>query len=292
MPSSDQVIGRADAGQHQQLRRCDAAGADDCLPAEDRKHVSAALDFDSDGGSSLEQHPPRQHVAAYRQVEAMARCGQVGKGAAHANAGGVVHGRGANSLRGRMVHVHVLGIAQARAGLQESVLEGMPGGARRANHGHRPIAAVKIVLHVGVRFQLAEEGQDVVVGPLVVSLGGPVVVVLGKAAQEHLSVDGAGTAHDAPPGDLDWLGLPVGGDGLVGPVEGRARRGCLLAGAVAEFGRPLLEVGVIGAGLQQKNRARRVFGQPGGQRATGGATADDYHVVLHVITKWVILPRR
>ena len=134
-----------------------------------------------------------------------------------------------------MVHIRVLGIAQTRAGLDEGMLEGMPGIAGSAHDRDGPVAAVKVVLHIGVGFQLAEERKNVLIGPLVIALVGPGVIVFGQAAQKDLAVDGAGAAHNAATGDLDRLGLLVGGDGLIGPVEGRAGGRGLLARAIAEF---------------------------------------------------------
>ena len=149
----------------------------------------------------------------------------------------------------------------------EGLLQGQPGLALVAADGNGAVEAVEVVDDVGVGLQLAEVGQALDEGPLVVAPLGPAVVVLGNAAQEDLAVDGAGAADDLAAGDDDVLGADGAAPAGEGPVVGRAHLG--RAGRVAELQivGGLLEVSVIGACLQQQHRAVGVFGQTGGKRA-------------------------
>ncbi len=77
------MLRRADAGQHQKLRRGDGPAADDDLSALNREHFAPAFGFDSDGPVSVKQDAPGGDAAADSQVEAVAGDVQVIDGHAH-----------------------------------------------------------------------------------------------------------------------------------------------------------------------------------------------------------------
>ena len=142
------------------------------------------------------------------------------------------------------------------------------------------VAAVEVVLDIQIGFSLAEEGQDLQVGPLLVAEGFPPLEVLGQAAQVDLAIDGAGTADDLALGDVDLALLVV--DGAV-QIPGDRRSGLLaLVGvAVADDVGEMFRVGIVLAGLQEQDRAAGVLGQSAGDHGSGGTGAHDDHVIFH-----------
>ena len=151
-------------------------------------------------------------------------------------------------------------------------------------HGHGPVGAVEVVVKVGVVLQTAEVGQAVHVAPAVVAEGLPGVVVLGRAADEGLAVDGAGTAQHAAARHGHGFGLLGRADAGEGPVEGRTGgAGLQVHGAPAQLEHlgQVVEVGIVGPGLKEQDGAVRVLGEAGGDDAAGRAAADNDVVVFH-----------
>lgn len=110
---------------------------------------------------------------------------------------------------------------------------------------------------------------------------GPPVVVLRDAAQQHLSVDGAGAAHHFTAGRWQHIGLLRRTLGPPSPVVGSALgRGVRLV-AVLRVVRIILVVGIVRAGFKQQHRAVCVLGQPGCHHTTAGAGPDHDNVVFH-----------
>ena len=69
-----ELVGRPDAGQHQQLRRVDGAAAEDDLAGGPRLADLAALAIlDADRAVLLEQHPPRQRACLDGEVRPLHR---------------------------------------------------------------------------------------------------------------------------------------------------------------------------------------------------------------------------
>ena len=292
-----QMVGGADAGQQHQLGRGDGAGGQDDVRALHDEHFAAAFHLNAHRLFALKDDAAAGYIGADGEVEAVARLAQVSDGSAHPHAVGVVHRDGADAAGFGMVHIRVVGVAGGAAGVPERDLGGQPVLAAVAAHRDRAGVAVEVVGDVGVGFQLAEIGQAVGEFPFVVAQRRPGVVVLGHAAQQHLPVDGRGTADDPAPGD----GHPLGLAGVVGPespvvrgVNGRRR----LVVAVLEVVGVEVKVGVVRPGLQHQHGAVGILGQPRRHRTAGRAGADDDDIVFHcamppVVWGWqpvVLLP--
>ena len=279
-----QVVRRADARQHQDLGRGHRAGRQHDLVGLHEEYLPTALHFDADSAIALEYDAPHHHVGPHREVEAVPHLPQKRESRAHAHALGVVHGDGAHAAGVGTVHVRVFRIAGLDAGLDEGILERQPFLAREPPHRYRSLRAVEVVADIHVRFHLAEVRQDVDERPLVVALGGPAVVVLGNAAQQHLPVDGAGSADHLAARRRQHLGLLRRALGPPGPVVRRALgRGVGLVAVLQVVG-IMLVLGIVGPRLQQQNRAVRILGQTGGHGAASGSGPNHDHVVFHGLT--------
>ena len=66
------MIGGAHARQHQDLRRCHSASAEDDLVALDLEDLAAALNLDADGPLALEQDAAHNDIGLDRQVQLVA----------------------------------------------------------------------------------------------------------------------------------------------------------------------------------------------------------------------------
>ena len=73
MPNVRKSSAGADAGQHQDLRRLQCAGAEDdfAAGAQDLALPSCSI-FDADGAAALKQYPPRARAAFDPQIGASA----------------------------------------------------------------------------------------------------------------------------------------------------------------------------------------------------------------------------
>ena len=246
---------RADAREHQYLGRRDGPGAEDDFLALDGERLAAALHLGADGLLAVEQHAVDNDVGLDRQVQAVAGSAEEGQRRAHAHAVGVVHRDGADAARLRVVHVRVVGESGGTGGVVERLLRRQPGLAGKAAHRNEAVVVVEVVgpkVHVG--FQLAQVGQDAGEAPLVVAQGGPGVVVLRHAAQQHLAVDGAGAAHHAPARDGHRLGRQRSRIALERPVVRRVNgRGCLVVAKLQVIGVGL-ELRVVRPRFQQQHR--------------------------------------
>ena len=169
--------------------------------------------------------------------------------------------------------------------MEEGLLSRGPVLAGVMAHRDRALGAVEVIVKVGVVLQLAEVGQAVDVGPAVVAPGGPGVVVLGRAANEGLAVDGAGAAHSLAARDRHRPLFGGGGAGEGPVVGGASSAGFEVHGAPAELEHvgELGEIGEVGAGLQQQHGPLGVLGEPCGDDAAGSTTADNDVVVFHGI---------
>ena len=136
-------------------------------------------------------------------------------------------------------------------------------------------AVVGGVAVVGVGFEAAQEGQQGVVAPQVVARRRPRVVVLGHSPQEDLRVHRRRPADNFP-ARHEHVGAQVGRAGAVPPAEpGSRAKGAIPDIAVAPVGMADLLGQVfyrrkIRPGLQQQDRAARIFAQPRRKRRSGG----------------------
>ena len=243
---------RADTRQHEDLRRGDGTGAEDDLLSLNGEALSAALHLGTDCFLALEQDAMHGDVGLDRQVQAMPRRAKEGQRGAHPHAVGVVHGDGTHAAGLRMVHVRVVREPDGPGGVVERLLCRQPGRLGKAAHGYETVVVVEVIgAEVHVAFQLAQVGQDAGEPPLVVAEGGPGVVVLGYATQQHLAVDGAGAADHPAARHGHGLGSQGSGVALERPVVRRVDgRGGLVVAELQVVG-IALKVRVIGPCLQQ-----------------------------------------
>ena len=279
-PELLQMVPRADARQQQQLRRADRPAAQHHTVGLYGEDLAAARGLHAHGPVALEQHPAHVHVAPHRQVEPMPHGVQVRHGRAHADAAQVVGRRHAHAGGVRAVSVLHGRVALGQAGIVERLLDVRPRAGPATAHRHRAVRAVVVVLDVHIVFHLAIEGQDLVVGPLVVAPGGPVVEVLGEPALHRLAIDGRPAADHLALGDVDLALFRSDGapqrpvvDGILGlGVPGAAELHIVRQGG---------HVRIVVAGLKQQHRGVRVLRQPARQRGAGRAAPNHDNVVLH-----------
>src|ERR1700730_10453467 len=87
-----QLVRRADARQHQQVRRSDRPGAQHHLIGLDAEHLAAAFGFDAHGPAVFDHDPTDEYSAPYRQVQMVADRIEVRHRRAHPDPVGVVRG--------------------------------------------------------------------------------------------------------------------------------------------------------------------------------------------------------
>ena len=138
-----QLIGGADARQHEQLGRADGAGAQDDLVALDDEGLAAALDLHPNCARcsrwiTIQHDAAGLGVGADGQVEAVARHIDVAQGHAHAHAVDVVLGAQADAGGLRIIHVGMERVTGSGGGLEESLLGRRPGLALVMPHGTGP----------------------------------------------------------------------------------------------------------------------------------------------------------
>ena len=287
-----QVLGGADAGGHQDLRRADDARRQDHLGAGvDHLRRAVLADLDAGGLAVVDDHPA--HVGADLDVEVVT-LGEhrmdVRLGGARAHAVLQVHLAQAEAFLLRAVVVVGLGDATDRSGdlakdrrrRADIVLQG---------NLHRAGVAPVVGGGSGEGLHALEVGQHVVVAPAIAALRRPRVEVGPVAAHEDHAVDRAGATEDLAPGvrDLAFEGSRVG-LGVVAPVEllldlrdGVDQRDH--PGLLAE-GRP-----VRAPGLQQEDSAARIFGEATGDDAARRAASHHDVIVIRHQCSWP-LPRK
>ena len=211
----------------------------------------------------------------------MAGFGEIAQIGAHPDAVGVVEGGGSDALRIRVVVVPDFSIAGRYAGRVEGVLGRQPTFPGETVHDDGPVAPMEVVVAVvRVGLDAPEDWKQLGVGPLVVALGGPAVVVLRHAAQEHLAVDGAGAAGDLAAGHHN---LRRGVGALAHELPVMVADHDVDFGVVAElhlFGQ-LLELRIVGARLDQQHVLAVVLGQAAGDNRASGARPNHDVIVLH-----------
>ena len=187
MPCSVEMLGRADARQHQELRRIDRRGGDDhftsCL---NDLNLFASFDLDADGALILDDDAPRE---AFDQTHILPlqRRPQIGVGGRPAAAAmdGLLH-RAKAFLLGAVVVVGRLEAGLA-AGLDEGLVERIERVA--APHMQRAVAAAPAILAAVCVLHALEIGEHVGEGPAGRALFGPVVEVARMAAHIDHAVD-------------------------------------------------------------------------------------------------------
>ena len=274
-----QMLGRSDAGQHEQLRGVVGPGAQDHLTGGAHcGHLPTDLRDHSDGSTALDHNPVHQGVGRDREVRlpTTRREVTVPGGPSLAAAGEALEHAGAHLLGA--VEVLVERHARLGHGLHESARHRTGVGGVLDVLG--PLVSVELARASAVVLHASEERKDLVIGPSGGPGFGPPVVVRAVASDVHHGVDAAGAAEhlaarlvDAPPVEV---GLRLG---LVVPVE--------LGVELLREGSGDLDVEVGSAPparLQDEDLRVRVLAQSRGEdRPAGPAAHDDVVVVLHAV---------
>ena len=276
-----QLVGRPDARKHQGLGRSDGPGTQDYFIAFDGESFAAAFHLNAGGSIALEEYPADHGVGPYCQVEPVPAHVQIAQSRAPPDAIRIVHRAWAHARGVGKIVVRAVGDSFGAARLEKRPLVGQPVLGLEPVDDYWPVGVMEVVgAEIGIGFNHPQVLEQVGERPLVVSLGGPGIVVLGHPAEKHLPIDGAGPAgnlaaghhHGRRSGGPPARKLPV--------VVARHDIG---GGCVTELDLvgQLFEVGVIGAGLDQQHRLAWVFAQPGGHNRPGRTGAEDDVVVLH-----------
>ena len=269
---------RPDAGQHQELRRAEGAGAEDdglgggCLPA-----LAAPEVVHADDARALEPESQRLRVGHDTQVVAALGRPEVGARRAVPPAPALGGLDVAHAHLRRCVDVLAEGHARLDAGLDQDAGERM----QRADvgDGKRPARAPVLVGAALEVFQAAEIGEHVLEVPAAAAERRPAVIVLGRTPHVGGGVDRAGAAQHLAARHV-ILAPAAGGIGLghEAPVVARV-------GDAVEHGARRHQddhAAVRAAGLQQQHPVAPVFREPRGDHAAAGARADDDIVRLMV----------
>ena len=281
MPRLPELIGGANAGQHEQLGRSDCPGAQDDLFAFDDEQPAVAINFHAGSAVAVESDAMRQDIGPDGKVEAMAAGVQVGDGGTHAYAAGVVQRYSADAGGIGMVHILVFREAGVTACLIECRLQRQPGLSRVPPNRDGAVAAMKIISNIGVAFQPTEVGQRLLVTPLVVTRISPGVEVLRDSAQQDLVVDGAAATGHTAPGHMEWSRLLGSGLAHERPVMGRSLLGGGLVQVIFQLVGQPVRGWVIRPGFQQEHGSAGVFGQSVGKNTASRASPDDDDVIFH-----------
>ena len=263
-----QVIGRTDAGEHQELRRAEGAGADDHLArGEGLAGLAAHGVGQAEGPPLVEQHPLAERAGPDGQRGVRRDTPQVGPGRGGAQAALDVHVEAAEALLPRAVDVAGRREAGLAAGLEEGPAERVELGL--AADPDRPLAAAVAVGAGRESLQALEVGQHLVVAPAAAAALGPALVVQRVAAQVDHAVDRGGAAQGLAARLVERAAVEVLLRlGLQVPVVAAVAL-VVRAQAAGHADRP---VTVLRPGLQQQDRGAAV-GEAPGQDAAGRARA-------------------
>jgi hypothetical protein len=287
-----QPVGRADAGELEELRRTDGAGAEDHLAAGgDLVRDAAAAEADAGGLEPVEQHALGQRFGLDAEVGPAEDGPEEGGGGGDADAPALVDVEIAGAFVVSGVEVGDARHAHLGRGGSDGV-EDLPGDPRRLDP---PLAAGAVVVAVAEEMVLErpEQRQHVVPAPAGEAELAPVVVVGGLAAHRDHGIDGRGAAQHL----AAWIGEIAPGKarlglGAVHPVRARIADGEEVADRDAEP-----DPVVVAARFEQEDAGARIGAQPVGEHAPGRAAADDDIVVRALegrrgpsCGQWAVLP--
>ena len=192
-----ELVGVADAGQHQQLRRVDRAAGEDHLALGADARGAPALDMiDADCAGALAAHSLRQRAGAHGQVRPAPGRIQVRARRAPAASAPDRHVHRREPLLLVAVHVGGQRIAGLAPRLDEGLVKGIATGAGR--DVQRSVAAPIVVAAARAGLGALEIGQDVRVVPARQPALRPAIVVAGVAAHVGHPVDrGRAAEHPA-----------------------------------------------------------------------------------------------
>ncbi len=269
-----QMRGRADARQHQHLRRAEGAGREDHLAlGRDLVALPVLDEFDAGRARTAQQHAGRLRARLDREVAAIARGleERIGGRRAPAVPDGVL--ALAETFRARAVVIGCLGNAGRHAGVDPGLIERV---ARlRPLRAERARAAAIFVLAALPGLAPFEIGQHVRIGPAARALLGPAVIIAAVAARIGHHVDRRGAAQHLAARRLDPAVVQVG---LRLGVEAPIMQAEIVHLAHAD--RDMDErIEVASPRLDQQHARLPVLAQPVGQHAAGRAGAHDDVVI-------------
>ena len=275
-----EMRGRADAGEHQDLRAIERACAQyHAAPRQQRFALATAPDLDAGDAPRLDHQLLDQRVSAHREVAELANRLHVSARRRPAFAlalGDLVEPEAVLPLA---VEIGVGAQLQRGCGIDEGVAGGV--GVLLVGDEQRPARAVEVVTPALVRLGALEIGEHVVIAPAGAALGRPVVVIPAVAADIDHRVDRRGTAQ-APPARL-IAGAPVQPllrHRLVAIVRVLEQEG-------HEARRLHQNVVVAPARFKQTHPARAVHRETPRDSAARAATADDDVVeTFHDLSLW------
>lgn len=263
-----QVGARADAGVQQQARRVHGPGAhQDLAPgAYDVLRALLGTDVHAGGAGALQLQPVRPGLQGDVQVRPVQERVEIG------------HGGG-----GPLVVLRVVGEVEEA----DALVEGCLVEAFDARNSQRALRGVDEVpgdrVPVGV-----VDGDDVVAQPGEVGIHGCRVPAVGAGLRPLVPVGGQGLEGDEGVVRGAAAQHPRTAVADVRVAPGLLGGGVVVVELTAEQAHPsaqgedVVAADVAGAALDDGDADVRVFGQPGGDDGSGGATADD-DVVVHVL---------
>ena len=249
--------------------RVGAEGEDDLVGLQHERLAPRPGGLHGDGPAPAQAHAVHLHAAQEAHVRPGQGRVQVVVGRGLAAAVDHVERRRAHPARAGGVVVLAPGVPADQCRLGEALHEGEPGLARVAVD--RDGAAVAVPGRLGeleVALDGAKPREEGLPAPALGVLG-PLVVVLGEAAQGDRPVGHRGAPHHPPAGHVDHA---RGGPGLgqVPPVVGLADDPV----GVGELCGPRPRA-IVRPGLQEQDLAPGVLAQAGGEDAAGRAGAAD-----------------
>ena len=279
-----EMIGVADPGQLQDIRRPDGAGRQDhlarCPSLLPGIPGAVAGELDADRAGAVEQHAMHQRAGDDLQIGPLCRRPQISaRGTLPAPAAaGLLHPADiVAGARRQVVHVGMIFEADLGPGLDHRLaqqrLVGGVGGQQR------PAMAVKLVLPALPALGLFEIGQDDSVAPTTSPVAelAPMVEILGLAADIDHAVDRARSAKHPAAGIGDRP--PIGaGIGLGGEAPGDRR---MVEQLHVPGGDVDQRVAVAPAGFDQHDTGTGILAEPVGQDAAGRARTDNDVIRFH-----------
>ncbi|VWB89565.1 hypothetical protein BUB20358_04262 [Burkholderia ubonensis] len=273
-----QLVGRADARAHQQLRRVERTGRQDHFRARaERLHAPVARDRDADRALAVEADAQHRRIGDHMQVRTVAAVDVRTRDAATRAVAMRDLVEADAFLRGP-VEIVVERIAGRVRGLDESFGERIA--KAQIGHRERAVRAVPCVRAAPVAFRAPEIRQHVLPAPARRAELRPFVVVERMAARVDHRVDRARAAHPAPARLV-----------AATPAEARLRHGLVaVVGAELErherrdADRHVHEQVALGVRTRFDQRDRRVgacVGKPAREARAAGTRPDDEVVVLH-----------
>src|SRR5215472_10071979 len=272
-----QVLRRANAGEHENLRRSDCTAAQDDLALRALLRASGALlKAHNRGTLALEVNSKDVSICPHGEVGARGGRMQESRRGAVPLAVELRHLVKAEAVLGLAVEIMIAFESGFQSGFDKRVRERIYGAQIADTQG--PSRSVVVRSAVFLFFRFLEVGQHVVIAPARVAEIAPAIVVSAVAADIDHRVDGAAAAQDLAPRPvqtaLAQLGFRIG---VVGPVTGSFKE-------LAKSRRNMdFFPGVAAAGFQQQHFHFGIFTQAVGQHAPGGTGAYD-DVVIHALT--------